>query len=91
MPIRKDETAINVIYRRHSPTCNCADCIKFKNRIASGEPLTDEELQWASILREWIPTNRVCPYCLEPKQMWRGRDNKIGCENIHCRKYYEYL
>jgi hypothetical protein len=91
MPSRKDETAINVFYDGHPPNCICAKCSKFRMRLASGELLTDEELECASTLREWIPTNRVCQYCLEPKQMWRKNNNKIGYDNIHCRKYYEYL
>jgi hypothetical protein len=91
MPKRSDDTYINVYYGGHPPNCTCSECSKLRVRIACGKPLNDNELAWAANLREWVPTNRECQYCHEPKQMWRKKDNKIGCDNMHCRKYYEYL
>jgi hypothetical protein len=81
MPKREDETFINVTYHGHPPNCTCTICSELRMKKSSGEPIDEEESDWVSILKE-------CPYCHKKSQMWNKKENKLGCMNIHCRKYY---
>lgn len=84
MPKRKDDTIRNVKYNGHPPECTCVRCFQLKALKPSGETFDKEELDWVSTLKE-------CPYCHKNSQMWNEEEKKIGCMNIHCQKYYEYI
>ncbi len=84
MPDREDESLRNILYNGHSPSCTCRECSRYKTAKPISETLDPEEKDWVSILTE-------CPFCHKKSQMWNKKDQKYGCMNIHCQKYYEYL
>jgi hypothetical protein len=83
MPNREDETIQNVIYNGHPPTCNCEECLALR-KVSKREVIHPEEKDWVAVLTE-------CPYCHKKSQMYNKNENKYGCMNWNCRKYYEYL
>jgi hypothetical protein len=84
MPKRGDDSLRNILYNGHEPTCNCQECLIYKNAKPVSETIDPEE-------KDWVPTLTECPYCHDKSQMWNKKDKIYGCINIHCRKYYEYL
>jgi hypothetical protein len=83
MPNREDETIQNIVYNGHPPTCNCEGCLALR-KASKREVIDPEEKDWVAILTE-------CPYCHKNSQMYNKKENKYGCMNGNCRKYYEYL
>jgi hypothetical protein len=83
MPKREDETFRNIY--GHGPNCNCPICVRLRHYKSLGKPVDEEE--W-----DWVKISGDCEYCNHKgSKMLNKKDNKIGCWNKHCRKYYEYL
>jgi hypothetical protein len=59
------------------------ECLRLKN-MAKQDIIDPEEKYWVAVLTE-------CPFCHQKSQMFNKKENKYGCLNWHCQKYYEYL
>jgi len=84
-PRREDDTERNIRYNGHPPECKCVECTNRKLAQSKGLPFDEEE-------KDWVSTKKDCDYCHNKQsQMWNEKEKKIGCLNLDCIKFYEYL